>query len=411
MISYKEAIEILSQSFQALPIIRVNAEQAYGVLAEDLISEVQVPSFSNSAMDGFAVKSEETQSASKKDLVKLEVKGCVLAGEIAPVIEEKKSSCEIMTGSIMPEGFNAVIPIEQVIIEETLEGKFITINQVVNKGRNVRLAGEDYKPGTIIAKKGQVINPHRLMGIIASKQENIPIYQIPKVGVVTTGSELIDQEKHSDKPTIPNTNGPFLQSSIRRMGIHCTGVASTPDSLELIKKNIQHCIDNESDIILTSGGVSAGKLDLVPDALLSLGADILFHKIWMRPGKPLLFARMSSGQFVFGLPGNPVAVAVGFRFFVAQAIRMLQGQALEQPFMATNTVEFNKPEKFCFFAKARTEYTKNNLPQTTFLPGQESFKLSPFRDANSWMILPEGKNLIKVGDKIQVVPLHPGEAL
>jgi len=124
-----------------------------------------------------------------------------------------------------------------------------------------------------------------------------------------------------------------------------------------------------------------------------------------------LFARMSSGQFVFGLPGNPVAVAVGFRFFVAQAIRMLQGQALEQPFMATNTVEFKKPEKFCFFAKARTEYTKNNLPQTTFLPGQESFKLSPFRDANSWMILPEGKNLIKVGDKIQVVPLHPGEAL
>ena len=152
MISYKEAIEILSQSFQALPIIRVNAEQAYGVLAEDLISEVQVPSFSNSAMDGFAVKSEETQSASKKDLVKLEVKGCVLAGEIAPVIEEKKSSIEIMTGSIMPEGFNAVIPIEQVIIEKTLERKFITINQVVNKGRNVRLAGEDYKPGTIIQK-------------------------------------------------------------------------------------------------------------------------------------------------------------------------------------------------------------------------------------------------------------------
>ena len=411
MISYKEAIEILSDSLQTLPIIRVSAEQAYGVLAEDLISEMQVPSFSNSAMDGFAVKSEETQSASKKNLVKLEVKGCILAGEIAPIIKEKKSSCEIMTGSIMPEEFDAVIPIEQVVIEESSAGKFITIDQVVNKGRNIRLAGEDYKPGTVIAKKGQAINPHRLMSIIANKQNDIPIYQIPKVGVITTGSELIDQEKHSDKPMIPNTNGPFLQSSVRRMGIQCNGVTNAPDSLELIKKNIQYCIDNNSDIILTSGGVSAGKLDLVPDALLSLGADILFHKIWMRPGKPLLFAKMPSGQFVFGLPGNPVAVAVGFRFFVAQAIRMLQGQTLEQPFLATNAVEFKKSEKFCFFAKARTDYTENSLPETTILPGQESFKLSPFRDANSWMILPEGKNLIKVGDKVQVVPLHPGEAL
>ena len=411
MITYKEAINILSNALQPLPDFKIASEQAHGVLARDVISTEEVPNFSNSAMDGFAVRSVETNGANEDNPVRLEVRGCILAGELAPAIDQKESCCEIMTGSVMPTGFDAVIPVEQVEITDEDGRVFIVINQSTQTGRNVRFSGEDFKPGQVVAKKGQLLNPHILMAINANKIESVSVYRPPNIGILTTGSELetVNQEKNS--PTIPNTNGPFLQSSIRRMGIPCNGMVSVGDSSQAILEKIQDFMDLGSDIIIISGGVSAGKADFVPEALNSLGAEILFHKVWIRPGKPILMAKLPTGQFVFGLPGNPVSVAVGFRFFVNQAIRILQDQALEEPMSAINKNEFKKPEKFCFFAKAQTGYTQSGNLEAEILSGQESFKLSPFYQANSWMILPEGTDVIKAGEKIEIMPLQPGEAI
>ena len=411
MITYKEAINILSNALQPLPDFKIASEQAHGVLARDVISTEEVPNFSNSAMDGFAVRSVETNGANEDNPVRLEVRGCILAGELAPAIDQKESCCEIMTGSVMPTGFDAVIPVEQVEITDEGGRAFIVINQSVQTGRNVRFSGEDFKPGQVVAKKGQLLNPHILMAINANKIESVSVYRPPNIGILTTGSELETVNQKENSPTIPNTNGPFLQSSIRRMGIPCNGMVSVGDSSQMILEKIQDFMDLESDIIIISGGVSAGKADFVPGALRTLGAEILFHKVWIRPGKPILMAKLSTGQFVFGLPGNPVSVAVGFRFFVNQAIRILQDQALEEPISAINKNEFKKPEKFCFFAKAQTGYTQSGNLEAEILSGQESFKLSPFYQANSWMILPEGTDVIKAGEKIDVMPLQPGEAI
>ena len=411
MITYKEAINILSNALQPLPDFKIASEQAHGVLARDVISTEEVPNFSNSAMDGFAVRSVETNGANEDNPVRLEVRGCILAGELAPAIDQKESCCEIMTGSVMPTGFDAVIPVEQVEITDEGGRAFIVINQSVQTGRNVRFSGEDFKPGQVVAKKGQLLNPHILMAINANKIESVSVYRPPNIGILTTGSELETVNQKENSPTIPNTNGPFLQSSIRRMGIPCNGMVSVGDSSQMILEKIQDFMDLESDIIIISGGVSAGKADFVPGALRTLGAEILFHKVWIRPGKPILMAKLSTGQFVFGLPGNPVSVAVGFRFFVNQAIRILQDQALEESISAINKNEFKKPEKFCFFAKARTGYTQSGNLEAEILSGQESFKLSPFYKANSWMILPEGTDVIKAGEKIEIMPLQPGEAI
>jgi len=411
MITYKEAINILSNALQPLPDFKIASEQAHGVLARDVISTEEVPNFSNSAMDGFAVRSVETNGANEDNPVRLEVRGCILAGELAPAIDQKESCCEIMTGSVMPTGFDAVIPVEQVEITDEGGRAFIVINQSVQTGRNVRFSGEDFKPGQVVAKKGQLLNPHILMAINANKIESVSVYRPPNIGILTTGSELETVNQKENSPTIPNTNGPFLQSSIRRMGIPCNGMVSVGDSSQMILEKIQDFMDLESDIIIISGGVSAGKADFVPGALRTLGAEILFHKVWIRPGKPILMAKLSTGQFVFGLPGNPVSVAVGFRFFVNQAIRILQDQALEEPVSAINKNEFKKPEKFCFFAKAQTGYTQSGNLEAEILSGQESFKLSPFYQANSWMILPEGTDVIKAGEKIEIMPLQPGEAI
>ena len=411
MITYKEAINILSNSLQPLPALRMTSEQAHGILAEDLTSTEEVPRFSNSAMDGFAVRSLETNGADPDNPLRLVVRGCILAGELAPEINQKESCCEIMTGSLIPTGFDAVIPVEQVEYIEKDGRAFIVINQSVKSGRNVRFSGEDFKPGQVVAKKGQLLNPHILMAINVNKIESVSVYRTPKIGILTTGSELDTVNKDKNGPTIPNTNGPFLQSSVRRMGIPCNGMISVGDSSRMILEKIGDLMDLESDIIIISGGVSAGKADFVPAALLRLGAEILFHKVWIRPGKPILMAKLPTGQFVFGLPGNPVSVAVGFRFFVNQALRILQGQSLEETIPASNKNEFDKPEKFCFFAKAQTGYAQSGNLETKILSGQESFKVSPFYQANSWMIIPEGENSIKAGEKIQIMPLHPGEAI
>jgi molybdopterin molybdotransferase len=142
---------------------------------------------------------------------------------------------------------------------------------------------------------------------------------------------------------------------------------------------------------------------------MEMGAKILFHKVWIRPGKPILMAIFPSGQIVFGLPGNPVSVAVGFRFFVSQALRLMQGQSIENRMTAINKMEYKKSEKFCFFAKAHTSVNTRGILETKIMSGQESFKLKPFNQTNSWAIIPEGMDAIYADQEIEVVPLNMGE--
>jgi len=178
--------------------------------------------------------------------------------------------------------------------------------------------------------------------------------------------------------------------------------------LSVIKEKIQKLRDKNANLILTSGGVSAGKADFIPAALVEMGAEILFHKLWIRPGKPILMAKFPDGAIVFGLPGNPVSVAVGFRFLAAQAIRILQGRTLEKPIASKNSINYKKSEKFCLFAKAIARVDEDGQIHTEVMSGQESFKVKPFRDANCWAMIPEGIETIKKGEAISIYPLSNG---
>ena len=180
------------------------------------------------------------------------------------------------------------------------------------------------------------------------------------------------------------------------------------DQINLIINQIQKLKDSGANIILTSGGVSAGKADFIPAALTEMGAEILFHKLWIRPGKPVLMAKFPNGQIVFGLPGNPVSVAVGFRSLAAQAIRIAQGRKLETPITSKNLKSYKKSEKFCLFAKAIAHVDDSGQIHTEVMSGQESFKVKPFRDANCWAMIPEGIETIKKGESISIYPLWDG---
>ena len=407
MISYKQAIEIIQSSIKPLKISKNNTHSGYGVLAEDLFATSKIPEFSNSAMDGFALSSAETVDASENQPLEFEIIGTIFAGESPPETSLPFSTYEIMTGAVVPKGFDSVVPVEQVTTIDRDGKTFLVITDKVSNGRNVRLAGEDFKAGDVILEKGNTIEPHVMMSAIANGIKSIKVYSPPKVSIVTTGSEL----DNKDGPSIANTNGPYLEASLRRSGIIIHQSFHVKDVKEQIRDRLQQSIDLGSDMIITTGGVSAGKADFVPSVLTEMGADILFHKVWIRPGKPILMAVFSSGQFVFGLPGNPVSVAVGLRFFVNQALRLMQGQSLEPKMKAINKSEYKKSKKFCFFAKAHTTVNAEGILETNILSGQESFKLKPFNQTNSWAIIPEGLDALKKDQEIEIVPLNMGESI
>ena len=407
MISYKQAIEIIQSSIKPLKVSKSDIHSGYGVLAEDLFATSEIPEFSNSAMDGFALSSAETAEASESKPIEFEIIGTIFAGESPPETSLPLSTYEIMTGAVVPKGFDSVVPVEQVTTIDRDGKKFLVITGKVSNGRNVRLAGEDFKAGDLILEKDTTIEPHVMMSAIANGIKSIKVYSPPKVSIVTTGSEL----DNKDGPSIANTNGPYLEASLRRSGIIIHQSFHVKDVKEQIRDRLQQSIDLGSDMIITTGGVSAGKADFVPSVLAEMGADILFHKVWIRPGKPILMAVFSSGQIVFGLPGNPVSVAVGLRFFVNQALRLMQGQSLEPKMKAINKSEYKKSKKFCFFAKAHTTVNAQGILETNILSGQESFKLKPFNQTNSWAIIPEGLDALKKDQEIEIVPLNMGESI
>ena len=407
MISYKQAIEIIQSSIKPLKVSKSDIHSGYGVLAEDLFATSEIPEFSNSAMDGFALCSAETVEASESKPIEFEIIGTIFAGESPPETSLPLITYEIMTGAVVPKGFDSVVPVEQVTTIDRDGKKFLVITDKVSNGRNVRLAGEDFKAGDLILEKGNTIEPHVMMSAIANGIKSIKVYSPPKVSIVTTGSEL----DNKDGPSIANTNGPYLEASLRRSGIITHQNFHVKDVKEQIRDRLQQSIDLGSDMIITTGGVSAGKADFVPSVLAEMAADILFHKVWIRPGKPILMAVFSSGQIVFGLPGNPASVAVGLRFFVNQALRLMQGQSLEPKMKAINKTEYKKSKKFCFFAKAHTTVNAQGILETNILSGQESFKLKPFNQTNSWAIIPEGLDALKKDQEIVIVPLNMGESI
>ena len=401
MKNYLEALTIIQNEIPAIGTQQLDTKSANGVVAEDIFSNNPVPSFSNSAMDGFCLQSELTKNATSDNPVELKINGTIFAGDQPPTDAKGSGSYEIMTGSMMPDYMDSVLTVEKGEVIEKNGCKILILSEPVINGANVRKVGEDYQQGELILSKGTLINDHHKIGLIMNNHRKVKVYKKPSIGILTTGNEL-----EIDSPSsVPNSNGPFLESAVNTLYLKCIENLHSGDELSVIKEKIQKLRDKNANLILTSGGVSAGKADFIPAALVEMGAEILFHKLWIRPGKPILMAKFPDGAIVFGLPGNPVSVAVGFRFLASQAIRVMQGRGVEKPICSINMKDYKKSEKFCLFGKAIASVNKNGQIQTEVMTGQESFKVKPFRDANCWAMIPEGVETIRKGDQISIFPL------
>ncbi|MDH5254331.1 MAG: molybdopterin molybdotransferase MoeA [Gammaproteobacteria bacterium] len=415
VISYEEALQLLRTGAALLPRRAVPAAAAAGEVTSDAVTaRLTVPGFNNAAMDGYVLRAAATSTATPASPVRLRVSGLIAAGSAPPRTPEPATrgdeAWEIMTGAPVPATLDAVVPVERVRLEAvTGQPAVVVITSPLQPGQNVRLAGEDFVAGQTVLESGTRLAPHHLMGLAACGVDEVPVAARPRVAVLTTGSELEHQGASLGPGRIRDANGPYLQALLPLLGAAPVTVATAADEAAGLRDRLRQ-LAGMADLILTTGGVSAGRLDLLPDAVRGIGGEIVFHKVAIRPGKPVLHARLPGGAVLFGLPGNPLAVAVGMRFLVIPALRAMQGLAPECPTPAVTMTAVRGRGDLRFFGKAVVDVDAAGQRQVRILPGQESFRIAPLLRANCWAIVPEGVGEIAAGGVLQTLPLYPDDS-
>jgi molybdopterin molybdotransferase len=411
MIGYDNACQRILALCQPLPAERIAVAKAlHRVLAQDVVSGEDLPPFDNTAMDGFALASGGREIASGCEFA---IAGSHAAGDNdagdhdkGDVDRDFASACEIMTGASMPRGLDCVVPEEHAtVLALDADGRptAIRLDAVVMPGQHVRTRGQDIAAGSLVLAGGTRITPAARMLLVALGVVDVAVRPQVPVALLLTGRELVDDPGQALGPgQIRNSNAPYLSDRLDEAGavlVHRETVADDPGGF---LQALARSLDVGASVVVSTGAVSMGRHDFVPDALRTLGAEIVFHKVAIRPGKPLLFARLPGGQLYFGLPGNPVSGAVGLRFFVEPALRALLGRAPEQPLRLPLAAPASKKSGLRFLQKARVVVDGHGRLQVQLLAGQESFRIAPLLAANAWAVLDEEATQLPAGALVEV---------
>jgi molybdopterin molybdotransferase len=307
-----------------------------------------------------------------------------------------------MTGAPLPAGADALVAVEKT----TRTGSAVAITQPVVAGANIRQPGEDYAAGSVVLAPGALVDAAAAMGLGTTGMASISVRGPVRVAILTTGSEVRGGGSALAAAEISDANGPFLTALLPAAGAVCVGQAHVADDLAALQSAVAGW-HGQADVIVTTGGVSAGVRDLVPAAVAAAGAELLFHKVAIRPGKPVLAARFPGGPWLIGLPGNPVAVAAGARFFLVPLLRALLGRGPEPWLPARVEQAVRARPGLHFFGKARARVGSDGTLWVTLLPGQESFRVAPLVAANCWLVLPAGAPDMAAGGTAHIVPMAP----
>ncbi len=313
MKTYAEAVEIISQAIQKSESIKIPIEHAANyILAQDIVSTVAVAPYRNSAMDGFAIAYTDIKSVP----FRLPIHAVTYAGDSDQYSYKPNTAIKIMTGAPVPEGYDTVIQVEHT----TFSDNEVTFHKEIKKNQNVRLPGEDIKEGDTILKAGERINP-LYIGILASiGMTKVEVYKKPNVLVLSTGNELVEPGQTLQFGQLYNSNSYTVRSMLAPF---CKSI--TVDSIVLDEReSVISALSQDYDIIITSGGVSAGDKDFIPEIAEQCGWVKKLHKAAIKPGKPIFFAKRDN-QYLFGLPGNPLSTAVTSACFVIPALKKMIG--------------------------------------------------------------------------------------
>jgi len=319
MISVAEAIQIVRQQTRPLPQERVRLEHVLNrILAEDVIADSDLPPFDRAQMDGYAVRAEETNDAP----VRLRIAGESAAGRGWHHELKQGEAVRIMTGAPVPAGADSVQQVE--LTHELKDGTVVELLESVEHGKSIVRRGAEIQAGATVLQSGTSINAAMMAVLAAFGYAEVAVAQRPRVGVLATGTELVSVNEKPGQDQIRDSNNYSIAAYAQLTGALVERLPLARDETSVLTNQIAQAIER-CDVIVTSGGVSMGVYDVTKAALHELGAEIFFERVALRPGKPTVFARLPNGTLVFGLPGNPVSVAVTFNLFARTALLAMQG--------------------------------------------------------------------------------------
>lgn len=387
-VTVEEALQLIynnvtNKSIKLLPI-----ESVLGyVLAQDVVATHNLPPFDNSAMDGYAVKLEDSSSS-------VTVKHTILAGDNSLEILETGFAIKIMTGAKIPKGTECIVPIE----DTTASENGVNLPQNLTLSKHIRCCGEDIQKGNLLLNIGDRLHAHQITLLASQGISHVKVYKKPLVTVFASGSELKMHFENVTEYQLYNTNTPTLLSRALELGCEVDFLGTAQDTLEDLKGHVQSAL--ESDFIITSGGVSVGDADYTKEAFNAFRYEIFFDKVEIKPGKPTTFGKVGNA-FVLNLPGNPLAAALNFELFAQSVILALSGDS-------SKYISRIK-------AKIQNDY-KLRAGRRTLVPGffdGEYFKVcehfapgmvSPLANANAYIMIDEKCALLEKDSFVSVIP-------
>ncbi|MBN1383090.1 MAG: molybdopterin molybdotransferase MoeA [Deltaproteobacteria bacterium] len=398
MISVEKALSEILNTIHPLGSEKVNILEGLGrVIGEDIYAPRNIPPKDNSAMDGYAVRFQDTAPATQEKPVIMEVIEDIPAGKIPSKIVGPGQTARIMTGAPIPDGANAVVRME----DTEKDGKTVKIFTPVTQGYDMRYAGEDVRQGERIITKGDILKPADIGMLAALGRSFIPVYQKPLVAILATGDELVDIDENPGPWKIISSNSYSLAALVLECGAIPLQLGIAKDTREDLLAAFESAL--RADIILSSGGVSVGDYDLVKDIMKEVGNRMEFWRVAMKPGKPLAFGNLR-GIPLFGLPGNPVSSMVSFEQFVRPSILKMMGhQNLYRPAVKAilqEDIEL-KQEPRRHFIRATVSW-EEGIYKAASTGEQGSGILKSMVQANGLIVLSEDTVMVKKGTEVSV---------
>ena len=404
MLTVVEAVAEISQGIQPRAIERVPLLDALGrVLAANAVAPYTLPQWDNSAMDGYAVRAADVEAATAEHPVALPVLGTVAAGAFAKRSVGAGEAMRIMTGAPIPEGADTVVR-----VEDTDGGiERVAIRNARDARKNIRPRGEDFREGTVVVAVGTPLGAAQL-GVLASLgYRDVDTHRRPVVAIAGSGDELVDLDRFDEVIAgrkIVGSNRYTLDALVRLAGgipKHLGNALDTPESLRAVLEQ-----SRGSDLLVTSAGASVGEFDYTRQVLESLGAELKFWRVRMRPGAPLGFGTLDGMPWI-GLPGNPVSAMVTFELFARPVIRRMLGHSrlYRRPLSAVLEEPVTIGARLMHFLRAVTRVRADGLLAVRLTGPQGSGILTSMSQANALLVVPEDRSRVEAGERLNVLPL------
>ena len=397
MLTPTQALSLILDRMAPLPSEERPLAEVLGLAAAAaLSSQAQVPPFTNSAMDGYALRAQDLRDASLVNPVRLRVLGDLAAGAVPRRAVGPGDAYRIMTGAPLPEGADSVVPVEDTVHASD----WVEFRKPLRPGLHIRLAGEDLSLGQLLVQAGQSLRPGDIGVRAAAGIPKVPVHPRVRVAVLTTGDELVDVSETPGPGQIRDANLHAVCAQVAACGAIPVPYARVPDDRDTLLQSLRQAL--EADVVLTTGGISVGDYDYMKGALEELGAERIFWKVAQKPGGPLGFW-MLEGKPVFGLPGNPVAAMLMVEEYVRPALRKLMGFArLHRPVVEAELAAGwvgKADDRRTTFLRVVAQREGGRL-QARLTGPQGSGILSSMLVANALAVIPEGLDRVEPGGPV-----------